>query len=74
MHRTSSKLTSLELEGLNKRTLRDLNLITRFYYDVISCENARGIIKKPTPRQFYEFIKRNEAVPKTKKLRTYKSE
>lgn len=60
MSKASPRLTSTEYESLDRETLKDLNLITKFYYDVIRSEGHRGIIKKVTPRQFYEFIKRNK--------------
>lgn len=45
-----------EFKALSKTMHRDLNLITRFYYECIKV-NQNGILKKPTPRTLLNFLK-----------------
>lgn len=51
-------LSKEELEKLEKPILRDLNLLTRFYFECIRT-NQTGVIKKPSPKQMLKFLKKH---------------
>lgn len=67
MSRKSNNLTHKELNSLNARESELLSTLSRFYYEVIT-SNQTGIISKPTPRQFYDFVKK-ELKPSKRPMR-----
>ncbi|OBX17744.1 hypothetical protein BAA08_15890 [Bizionia sp. APA-3] len=56
MSRPYQKVSKTKMDGLSAGTLRDLNLLSRFYFEVITA-NSRGIVRKPTPKDFLKFLK-----------------
>jgi len=56
--KSTRNLSKNEFKTLDKPTLRDLNLLTRFYFECISA-NQSGIIKKPTPKRMVKFLKKH---------------
>ncbi|WP_435135770.1 hypothetical protein [Formosa sp. A9] len=70
MHININKpLPETVLKKLNKKTARDLNLLTQFYYDIIVSPSNIGHIKQPSPAQMIRFVKqqhKHENRPKVK--------
>ena len=54
----SRTINSKELENLKPYEKRQLDFLSRFYFEVIT-KNQKGLITKPTPRQFLKFVKAN---------------
>ncbi|CDF80599.1 hypothetical protein BN863_28870 [Formosa agariphila KMM 3901] len=50
------KIPEATLNRLNQQNTRDLNLLTHFFYEVISPNNVGGT-SKPTPQQMLRFVK-----------------
>ena len=62
----AKKLSKKELENINEKLLRDLNLLTLFYFDCVT--NQRGVIKKPSPKQLVRFLKKHQKNESRSKL------
>lgn len=55
---SARNLTKKQFKELDKPTIRDLNLLSRFYFECIQV-NQSGIIKKPSPKQMLKFLKKH---------------
>jgi hypothetical protein len=54
----TKRLSDEELQTLTPDQTQLLSFLSRFYFDVIT-KNQTGVITKPTPRQFFNFVKKH---------------
>jgi hypothetical protein len=59
MTQNTKRVSNTEIEDLSPHQARQLNFLSRFYFEVI-IKNQQGLITKPSPRQFLNFVISNE--------------
>ena len=67
-HKHTRFISEEELEELSPEVKMQLNLVTRFWFEVVVYSD-QGVIRKPTPRQILNFIlKHNKKDDLSKKV------